>query len=127
MWLSNCLFLFLVPSAPRNVDVDVLNYHTIDIRWSPPSYPGGKITKYNFRLKYSSKEDARSGVKLQNFTKPPSQDANKERYYQFNHMLAYSHYEISIQEGAGNKPIWGNFSEVHRFEMPEGREYSNNI
>ena len=32
----------------------------------------------------------------------------------------YADYKISIREGTGVKPVWGNFSKAVIFQMPEG-------
>ena len=42
------------------------------------------------------------------------------RQYKITTLRPYADYKISIREGAGDQPIWGNFSEPVPFQMPEG-------
>ena len=69
------------------------------------------------KLEFSSRDmPTESGTALLNFT----HDRVHGRKYQITALRPYADYKLSIREGTGEQPIWGNFSEPATFQMPEG-------
>ena len=46
--------LFLVPSQPVGLEVSYINFSSLNVKWEPPLYPNGQITKYIVEYKRSS-------------------------------------------------------------------------
>ena len=55
-----------------------------------------------------------------NFTYDPT----RGRKYTISSLQPYALTKVSIREGAGEKPIWGSYSEPKEFDMPEGSTFS---
>ena len=123
-WRKQVLLSFIIlpyesiaPSVPLNVDPEVVDQKSIVVKWERPSENWNQVSKYQVKLEFRSRDKpTESGRVLLNFT----HDRIHGRQYKITTLRPYADYKLSIREGTGDKPVWGNFSEPVTFQMPEG-------
>lgn len=87
------------------------------VAWKPPSNNWDQVSKYQMKLEFSSRDKPiETDCALLNFT----HDRVHGRQYKITTLRPYADYKLSIREGTGDKPVWGNFSKPVIFQMPEG-------
>lgn len=93
------------------------SYKEISVKWLPPSdLGGGDITKYNIVVDLTSKETGKAEGPKELSLLPEEVIG---RTYTLD-ISSYSNFSVRVREGAGEKPIWGEFSDPVLQEMGEG-------
>ena len=83
----------------------------------PPFDNWDQVCKYQMKLKFTSRDTPiENDCALLNFTHDRVDGCQDK----ITTLRPYADYKISIREGTGDKPVWGNFSNPVIFQMPEG-------
>ena len=84
---------------------------------APTNNGGGTITKYQIKILMTSLEDGSvvgsDATYIFDAIKKPERDVTIL-------LTSYVKAKVFVREGGGDKPVWGEYSQVYTEDMPEG-------